>query len=455
MTFSALLEILKTRFWLILLIPLGAAGTAFMLGQSQTTTYITHATILLDYRKPLEGDLAGELLPVGMQPSYVTTQTEIIKSRPVADQVVTILELMKSPLWIERYAATGGAPDDFRNWLTDTLMAQLQVTVGTETRLIDLWYKDADPNTAAQIANAFVDAYREIMLQLAGAPAFATAKSADKLLTKLREELEQAENRVSSYQARMGIMATDERVDVETEHLNELMREKLATEASLRAAESRLTSTTPADGKGASLETTSELLSNELIKSLNIDLARKEGEFADLATSLGERHPTMQKLSAEIENLRKNLASESGKIAAATRSDADRARRLAEAARIAEDDQRKRVIELKHVRDGLQPLLRELESARASYDRALQVYSEYAMHGELGQTNVSVLSPAQVPQSAPPSNLARNVIGAFVGGMVFALGLTLLWELADRRVRGKEGIAGFGDVGYLGALPKA
>jgi polysaccharide biosynthesis transport protein len=455
MTISSLIEILKSRFWLVLLLPLGAATAAFFLSALNPSTYSSHATVLLDYRKPLEGELAGELLPVGMQPSYLTTQMDIIKSRPVAEKVSALLDLSGSSLWRERFDSTGADAEAFSNWIIGTLLEHLQVTVGTETRLIDVWYQDPDPATAASVANAFVDAYRETVKQLGGMPALETAESVDKLLSRLRENLEQAENRVSDYQARMGIIATDERLDVETEHLNELMREKLAADAGHRVAASRLDVPGQAGSPEGVGDVASEVIGNDLINSLQIDMSRKEGELADRSTSLGERHPQLVKLKAEVESLRQKLAAETDRIVSATRAEAARTRRLAEAAQQAEEAQRKKVLELKQLRDGLQPLLRELESARTSYDRALQVYSDYAMHSELGQTNISVLSPAVVPTEPSPSNKMLKVASAFIGGLVFAVGLAMLWELADRRVRGKEGISELGDAGYLGGLPKA
>jgi uncharacterized protein involved in exopolysaccharide biosynthesis len=420
-----------------------------------TATYSSHATVLLDYRKPLEGELAGELLPVGMQPSYLTTQMDIIKSRPVAEKVSALLDLSGSSLWRERFDSIGADPEAFSNWIIGTLLEHLQVTVGTETRLIDVWYQDPDPATAASVANAFVDAYRETVKQLGGMPALETAESVDKLLSRLRENLEQAENRVSDYQARMGIIATDERLDVETEHLNELMREKLAADAGHRVAASRLDVPAQAGSPEGGGDVASEVIGNDLINSLQIDMSRKEGELADLSTSLGERHPQLVKLKAEVESLRQKLAAETARIISANRAEAARTRRLAEAAQQAEEAQRKKVLELKQLRDGLQPLLRELESAKTSYDRALQVYSDYAMHSELGQTNISVLSPAVVPTEPSPSNRMLKVASAFIGGLVFAVGLVMLWEFADRRVRGKEDISELGDAGYLGGLPKA
>jgi uncharacterized protein involved in exopolysaccharide biosynthesis len=454
MTIGTLASILKSRLWLLLLLPLVSASTALWIDRSRPPAYAADATLLLDYRRPMEGELAGELLPVGLQPSYLSTQVDIIRSRPVAERVVESLGLGSSPLWRQRFEASAEPDRPFETWLTDTLLEYLKVQVGAETRLIDVWYRDSDPRTAAAVANGFVEAYREIVRQLGQSPASETAGSVEKVLAKLREGLEEAEGKASAYQARMGITATEERLDVETSHLSELMRERLAADAAVRAADSRLGALEELKAKG-SAGSAPEAIGNDLIQGLTLELGRKEGEVAELATTLGDRHPRMQDLKAQLKSLRQRLDGETDKLAVAARGELSQARRLAESAEQAETAQRERLLELKHSRDGLQPLLRELESARTSYDRALQMYSEYALHSDMIPTNVAVLDPARVPTTPVEPNPLLNASAAFAAGLALAIGLALLWELADRRVRHRRDLVGAIDGVFLGSLPPA
>ena len=459
MTLHMLLEMLKRRIWLILLLPVAAAATALYISRAEPTVYAANATVVLDYRIPLEGELAGEMLPAALQPSYLSTQIDIIGSPPVAQKVMGILDMGNSPDWRQRFreeteAAGEGESEvvaNFESWAVGTLLEGVAVTVGTESRLIEIWYQDPDPEIAAAVANAFVEAYRQITKQLGQNPALETAQSVEDLLSKLRQDLEEAENKVSGYQARMGIMASDERLDIETQHLNEVMQQRLSAEAGLRGAKSRLDALEEMDAEGAEAGSAAEVLGNNLIQDLQIELARKESELAEMATSLGERHPDIRKLKAEVRSLQDKLSLETEKVVSGIRSEWLQARRLADAAEEAEAAQKAKLIELRHVRDGLQPLLRELESARASYDRALLMYSEYAMHSNVNHTNVTVLSAAQAPSVPSSPNVLRNVATAFVAGLLFALGLALLWEYLDKRIWGKEDLL---QLEYLGGLPK-
>jgi len=457
MTIATLIEILKGRLRLIIALPLVAAGTALLVSISMPTMYTTKATILLDYhRKALEGELAGEFLPATLQSNYLSTQVGIITSRPVAEGVIKILDLNASPEWKARFEESGSKESvGIESWLDTTLRDYLQVTTNKDNRLIDVWYRDPRPTTAAEIANAFVASYRQVNKQLSRDPVLATAQSVEDLLVELRNNLAEAEKAVTAYQAKMGIMASDERLDVETRRLNELTQGKMEAAVALQTAESRVNSIENMVTKRRAVGSVSELRENDIIRSLQAQVVQKETELAESATSLGDRHPHMRKLRAELQSLRKKLSVEIGMVESGVRGDYRQAQRLADFAQKAEADQKRKVMELKRLRDGLQPLLRELDGAREAYDRALSMYSEYAMHSNMNQTNVSLLSPAQVPLKPSSPKVVRNVVGAFVAGAMFAVGLVLLLEVFDRRVRKSDEIQDLGAIGYLGELPKA
>ena len=193
MSIRSLLQSLRTRFWVILLLPLLSVGAAYLLVRDQPVFYAANAKLLIDYRTPLEGELAGELLPVGLQESYVGTQLQIIKSDRVARVALKRLDLSDNPVWREAFEAEGLPADGFDAWASKVLSENLTVTIGKDSRLVNLWYSDTDPGFAAEVVNAFAAAYREINLELGHNPAVESAKAVEPLLAKLRLELEEAD----------------------------------------------------------------------------------------------------------------------------------------------------------------------------------------------------------------------------------------------------------------------
>jgi uncharacterized protein involved in exopolysaccharide biosynthesis len=117
--------------------------------------------------------------------------------------------------------------------------------------------------------------------------------------------------------------------------------------------------------------------------------------------------------------------------------------------------QKARVLKLKHRRDQIAVLIREMEGAQRTYDTALQQYKQASLNSQASQTNVSILNHAVIP--ARPSNPkpALNIgVGAALG-LLLGVGAALLREILNRRIRTEEDLVQGLGLPFLGALDKA
>src|SRR5205814_8796939 len=135
---------------------------------------------------------------------------------------------------------------------------------------------------AAGLANAFSQAYIATTLELRTDPArqftsFFGAQSKD-----ARETLERAQSKLSSFQREKGIIASDERIDVETARLNELSSQLVQLQAISSESGSR-----QVQAQGASGDRLQEVLGNPLIASLKADLTRNEARLQELNSKYG------------------------------------------------------------------------------------------------------------------------------------------------------------------------
>jgi hypothetical protein len=78
------------------------------------------------------------------------------------------------------------------------------------------------------MANAFVQAYMDTALALRVNPARQYSGFFDQQVKDARDALEKAQAKVSAFQKAKGIIATDERLDVENARLNELSSQLVA-----------------------------------------------------------------------------------------------------------------------------------------------------------------------------------------------------------------------------------
>jgi uncharacterized protein involved in exopolysaccharide biosynthesis len=184
-------------------------------------------------------------VPTQLAGAYVATQVDIISNRNVALKVADYLGLATTPEvaanFIRAHKAKEPPIDKVvnRDWVADALLSTINVQPGRESRVITINYKSASPVLAAEIANAFAEAYIDTTLQLSMEPAKRNASWFDSQLKVLQTRLEEQQEKLTSYQQAQGIVAVDERLDTETKRLDELSSKLTAAQAQTYDVQSR------------------------------------------------------------------------------------------------------------------------------------------------------------------------------------------------------------------------
>src|SRR5690606_19807941 len=125
-----------------------------------------------------------------------------------------------------------------------------------------------------------------------------------------RERLEEAQHKLSQYQNDKGLLATDERLDIETLRLNELSSQLVALQAI--SAESRGRQAL-ASSNGDRMQ---EVLTNPVIGSLKSDLPRLESRLKEHSSRYGDAHPQVAETRAAINEVRTRIDIETRKVSA-------------------------------------------------------------------------------------------------------------------------------------------
>lgn len=414
--------------------------------------YVATTTLIIDFHQPADAGSATPLAPV-LQPNYLATQLGIIASRPVAERVVARLGLAQAPGWLRAFREAGAGQGEVAPWIADSLLGNLTVEPGRNSRLVRLSYRAGDPAFAAEVVNAFAAAYRALTLELATAPAELGVSRYEAALADLRQRLGDAQQRLSAFEREHGVLLTDERTHPESARLQALIAQRLSAEDALRAAQSKRQQVTRIRAEGGSLATLSEVLSDGVVQDLKGELGRKAAAFAELQRRVGDQHPRYQQLSAEIASLRAKLGREIEDIVASLDHQVEEASARVAAAQQAEQAQQQRALDSRGTLDELPALVRELESAQRNYDEALAQRHRYLMQSGLSVSNVAVLTPALAPAQPAGPGWLRQLSLATLGGLLLGALLALLRELSDRRVRAEADLQELAGVAYLGRLP--
>jgi chain length determinant protein EpsF len=444
MNIQQLFSALRARPGVFALVLAATVATTLVVSLLLPKTYVATVSLLLDSKdeQSLSNvNMLAPVLQVQQQAAYMKTQVDIIKSHKVVNKVVRELGLAESPTAREEFREATGGVGSFENWLAERLLSWLTVET-SQSSVVQIIYKSADPGFAAHAANAFAKAYIDTTLELRVVPTQRTAEWFDEQLKGLRTSLEEAQARLTAYQRDKNIVAADERTDVENARLGELSTQMVLAQNSASEAESRERLARTFLATGATADKLPEVLSNPFIQRLKSELLLVEARLQHLSSDLGSNHPQLQRQRAEYNNLRAQLDNEMKRIVIGLENAARQARQHLAQLNGAMAEQRARVLRLKGFRNEIGVLSRDVETAQRTYDSAMQRFVVSKVESGANRTNVAVLDPAVEPAMPARPKIPLNIALSVVMGTMLGLGVVFFMEQFDRRVRSFEDLAG-------------
>jgi chain length determinant protein EpsF len=455
MTIPQFLSILRARWHVACVIFCAVVVASIGLLLITPKKYTATASIVVDSK--VDPVAAGVGLSEAVMASYINTQSDVITSERVAKKVVKAVGLDRMPEFQEAWKERTHGEGDIDTWLARYLLSGKKVVAGAptstgatrQTNVIEISVKWSDPKTAATLANSFAQNFIETNIELKVEPAKQYAVWFDQRSAALRAELERKQKRLSDFQNASGIVATDEKLDVENARLTELSTQLVAIQSQRQDSQSRQRQV---NGNNEFLP---EVLQNPLINTLKDALTVAEARRTEVAGRLGKNHPDYRAAEAEVASLRSRIAAETDKIVASLGSTTQVNVRRENDVRLALEAQKKRVMDLKHDHDEAAILQNDVVTGQRDLDAVSQRLALSNLESLAQQTNVVLLSTATPPlDPSSPKAMALVAGGMFLGG-VLGIGAVLLLEMRDKRLRDEGDLVGLLGVPVLGRIGNA
>jgi polysaccharide biosynthesis transport protein len=441
MTLHQFLLLLQARWRIAVFIPLVAVLVALAVSLMLPKKYTAQTAVLVDIRSP--DPVAGVAVSGVVAPSYMATQVDIIAGDRVAQRVVKALRMDESPVAKEQWMSATQGRGTIEAWLVESLQRSLDVRPSRESNVINITYNGTTADSAAEIANAFAQAYLDVNLALKTEPARLYAVWFEEQTKASRVKLEDAQARLSNFQQKAGIVSSDERTDYETAKLGELSSQLTTVQGETTDSQSKRA------GRG---DTVAEVMQSPLINSLKTDVAKLESKVQEMSVNLGANHPSRQSAESELASLKSRLASETARISASIettyRVGKDRERELQGAV----GAQKSRVLALNKQRDELNVYRRDVEAAQRAYENVSQSASQTRLQSLTNQTNAVRMNTAVAPLRPSSPRLLLNLLIAAFAGTLLGVAVALLLELANRRVRSAEDLSQMLDLPVLASI---
>jgi chain length determinant protein EpsF len=479
MHFSQFLTVLRARAGLIMTVVFCALVAGALVTIAMPKRYEAVASVMVDPRsadsvwaaKTSGSGFGGDKLD-----SVVSTQLDILGSPAVALKVVESLQLERNPNAVELLTGSGplvtlllwksavldwlssllpgaeeGGEMSLKDWMADRLLRNMNPKANRDSRVIRVTYSSSDPEFSAAAANAFVRAYQDTMLQLRVQPAKQTTLWFDEQVRELKRNLELAEAKLAKFQQAKGIVATDERMDLENSRLAELSAQLSLSQS--QSYESQAKERQIRDFMaGRSKDPPPEVVTSHLVQQLRASLSEREARLSDLAKRVGPNHPQYRAATNELEQLKQQLKEAMRSAAQSALAGTGVAGEREGSLRTALERQRGRVLGLKQERNEVAALVRDVENAQRAYNTGVERMTQTRMESQVDQASEPIIYSATVPTKPASPSKALNMVIALAAGLAFGIGFALFSETVNRYVRSEQDIVEIVGVPVLAVL---
>ncbi len=400
-------------------------------------------------------------------PTDLDTEVRILRSDLLALQVIKALNLDKQP-------EIGGSSDVDSNSLsltTDALQPDsektsgllavfksgLRVSLVPNTRIIEIHYRSADKNLAANVVNTLINTYIEQNFKTRFESTMQASDWLSKQLVDLEMKVQTSQEKLVQYQKQHEILGIDEKQNITTSKLDELNKELTAAESDRMERESiyRLVQSGDADIAAAAAVSAggSGTASSGLMEKMREQQADLKIQVAQLSTQFGNSYPKVVQLNTQLKEVEAQLQAEMTKVVSRVRSGYLAALQHETMLRQALEKQKQEANKLNESAIEYSLLKRDVESYRTLYEGLMEKLKEAGVTAGLRSNNIRSVDKARIPTYPSEPNVPRNLTFALALGLTTGIGLAFLLEGIDNTVRTPEQAQAISGLPSLGMIP--
>lgn len=417
---------------------------AFLYAASRPPIYRATAELLVD---PLALQVVGKDIvrtdtSASIDFANVDSQALVMVSSGVLKQVVDDLKLTEDP-------AFAGAPGLLSRALGKILQPspeeRFAATIEALKRAIVIQRVDnslvfriivSHPNAqkAAEIANTLAQAYLQQGIDGRRSAVERANSSLIGQISGLRAQLDGAERAADEFRSQNGLISVGENGLIVTQQLRDLYSQigQATADVARQQARRDQLARTGADPEAA-IEALPEAATSSTLNALKAQYAQSARDIASQGRTLAPQHPRMVELRSELAETKRLIASELGRIRAASQE----SYRQSEANLANLQKRAKELTRTQEVSSAAQIRLRQLQSEadaiRVVYNASLQRAKELDQQKKIETNNSRLLSEAVPPVTGSTPPLPIVLGAALLFGLCAGLGLAYLLELMPAR----------------------
>ena len=450
------LLILRKHQWLILSFMLAVVTIVAIATFRMQPVYVATSRIEMDRENsnilPFQGADSYDFM-MDLE-NYIETQSKILTSETLALQTIRNGGLaarpeFSSPGGPSEAVAIGSLANQKRPPELGEFLGSLSVKRVPNSRLMDVSFESTDPQLAARVVNVHIATYIEQNFRSRyEATTRATTWLADQL-SELKVKVQKAEDARIAYERQNQIWTLDDKQNITTQRLGDVNKELTDAQSERMKKESLYQF-----AKAGNLDAVPQVQSNSALVDLLKKRTETSAQYADALSQYGPNFPKVQRLQAQLKEADDSIEREKKKILDVLESDYQEVRQRETLLTQRLDQQKAESNQMAERLVEYNILKREAEANKSLYDGLMTKMKETAISQGLRSSSIRVVDPAMIPSTPARPAKARNVMLAFLVGLVGGIGLALLREYLDNTVKTPDDVETLARLPSLAVVPQ-
>ncbi|GAA6616700.1 GumC family protein [Scytonema sp. NUACC26] len=444
-------------------------GGAFAYLSVTPRLYETSARLMLDSKSVSVSELGRDLIQMSSTPggaNPLADQAELVMSQRVLERAIA-LATSNSPKNSSQPTPTTGA-----------LRKQLKVKIVPATNILELTYRDRDPDWTVNVLNAVSQTMVDNNIKAIRSEATKVREFLEQEVPLARTQLQQAETAENKYRQTSGLVSSEEQTKTIVESIAVLENQEralLVQWQEVRSQKASLQEITKASSIGKAYAAVRGG-QNEELKKLRAKLVDLEQEAIQTRLRFTEQHPTLISLTEQRDTVRALYQQELARVSTENQAPKNVAtdqlsqdltsqliareveRRAIEnklkLTRTEKTDLMTRLAQIPIKQQQLTALSRKREEAAVSL-KFLQSKLEEARIAEAQKvSNIHVIEEATLPTSPASPNVKVIFVLAVVFGAILATGIVLVLEVMDNTLKDASEAEKLLQLPLIGVLPQ-
>ncbi len=353
----------------------------------------------------------------------------------------------------EEPAASEAEQARARAALLDRFLSDLRVEPeDANSRLVHIAFTSIDPAKAARITNKVVETYIASQLETKTEGARRAANWLQARLTELGGTVQSLEQSLQRQRTDSGL-AENDGTNIASQRLAQLNMQLVAAQANSASTLARYQQVRAILESGGNVEALPSVIGSTTIQALRARRSALESQLSQLTTSLGDRHPQVISMRADLSEVERELGREINTVLLGLQNEVDAANRHEAVLRQELADAAAEMVRLNKAEASVGQARQRLQANRDLYQNLLKRYTEAVALRDNQQPDARVISAAQIPLLPSYPNVLKVMALSLIGGISLAVLVVIVSERLRQKLSTVEDVEHHVGVQVIGAVP--